>query len=294
MNSMDVSGKQVVVMGVADRDSIAWAIAERFVRAGAHVTITYQQKFLSRIRVLNKDFKDVRMVRCDVMNDQELSDFFASCESIDVLVHSIAYGPAEIFTKTPSEVSREAFAETMAVSAQSLASVIRFAKPRLSDWSSVMALTYQASQRAKPTYGMMGVAKAALESLVRYLSVELGNYKHIRVNAISPGPIPTVAALSEVIAFRRSGKHVTDASPALRAAIDRAGAETELDRLDELEYARRVWKHLQQKFLDSSAIRELVEAQDVADYALFLGSNASRKITGQVLLLDCGHSILMS
>jgi enoyl-[acyl-carrier protein] reductase I len=289
----NIQGKQVVVMGVADRDSIAWAIAEAYHRAGARVTFTYQQKFLSRVRLLTKDFPDVKAARCDAMDDAELQSFFGGlAEPVDVLVHSIAYGPAEIFTRPPSQVSREAFAETMAISVQSLASVVRFARPHLREWASVMTLSYQASQRVKPTYGMMGVAKAGLESLVRYLAVELGAQR-VRVNAISPGPIATVAALSEIIAFRRSGKPDAEAHPTLRAALALArAAEPGLEALDDLEHARRIWKHLQGHFLEGSAIRELVEARDVADYALFLGSDLSRKVTGQVLMLDCGHSIL--
>jgi len=287
----DLRGKRVVVMGVAGRDSIAWSIACAFARREALVTITYQQKFLSRIRGLLKDFPMVSALRCDVTSDAELEHFFASfAEPIDVLVHSIAFAPAETFNRPPSEVSREAFAETMAVSVQSLPSIVRWAKPKLRPWASVLTLSYQASVRARPGYGIMGVAKAALESMVRYLAIELGSNR-VRINAISPGPIATVAALSEIVAFRRSGKPSSEASPTLRNALERARSESGLDELDDVEFAHRVWKHLQKRFADASAIPELAEAVDVADCALFLGSDLSRKITGQVFLVDCGHSI---
>ena len=293
MSHHELRGKHVVVMGVAGRDSIAWAIAEAFLHAGAKLTITYQQKFLSRVRALLAEFPAVHAVRCDVMDEAELEAFFeGGREPIDVLVHSIAFGPPEVFTRPPSEVSREAFLETMGVSVQSLASVVKHARPRLREWASVITLSYQASQRVKQSYGLMGVAKAALESLVRYLAVELGGEKRVRVNAISPGPIATVAALSELIAFRRSRKPLAEASAGVRAAIEAAEkAQPRLAALDDYEYARCVWKELQRRFLDASAIHDLVEASDVADYALFLGSDRSRKVTGQVLLLDCGHSI---
>ncbi len=280
-------------MGVAGRDSIAWAIAEAFLSAGARVTITYQQKFLSRVRGVLADFPAVNAVRCDVMNEADLAAFFgADLPPIDVLVHSIAFGPPEVFTRAPSEVSREAFAETMAVSVHSLASVVKHARPRLNEWASVITLSYQASQRVKRSYGTMGVDKAALESLVRYLAVELGGEKRIRVNAISPGPIATVAALSELIALRRSNKPRAEAPAQVQAALAAAeAAQPRLAQLDDYEFARCVWKELQRKFAEASAIHDLVEASDVADYALFLGSDRSRKVTGQVHLLDCGHAI---
>jgi enoyl-[acyl-carrier protein] reductase I len=287
-------GKNVVVMGVAGRDSIAWAIAEAFLEDGAHVTITYQQRFLSRVRQVLKDFPAVTAARCDVMQEAELEAFFAgSREPIDVLVHSIAFGPPEIFTRPPSEVSREAFLETQGISVHSLAAVVRHAAPRMREWGSVITLSYQASQRVKQTYGMMGVAKAALECLVRYLAVELGKTRRVRVNAISPGPIPTIAALSEIIAVRRNRGLAPGANPRLAAALEEAErAEPRLAALDDYEFARQVWAQLQRHFVESSAIHDLVEARDVADCALFLGSDRSRKMTGQVLLVDCGHSIV--
>jgi enoyl-[acyl-carrier protein] reductase I len=286
--------RTVVVLGVADESSIAWAIARAFQAHGASVWIGYQQKFFSRVRILLRQHPDIQGQRCDVTDASEMQAFFDRFEDrpIDVLVHAIAFAPPALFTQPPSAATPEAFAESQHISALSLARVVRHAKPHLREWGSVMALSFQASERAEPMYGMMGVAKSALESLVRYLAIELGALR-VRVNAISPGPIETPAALGILMAFLAE----REALSALRndvaiAALDAARRELG-DDADPIDFATAAWKYVQRAFAERSAIQETVSAQDVADCALFLGSEYSRKITGQVVRVDCGLSSSM-
>lgn len=218
---MQLQNKNAVVLGVADESSIAWAIAQRLMENGANVYIGYQQKFFSRVRLLLQKYPQVQGKRCDILNDEELAGFFAQFNDkpVDILVHGIAYGPPEVFTSPPSSVSAAAFETTLTISTHSLLKVTGAAKPYLRDWASIMTLTYQASEHASPFYGMMGVAKAALESCVRYLAIEMGQQR-ARVNAISPGPIETPAALGEMLAFLRDPAALeTPAGAVLRSAV---------------------------------------------------------------------------
>ena len=287
---MNLAGKNVAVLGVADESSIAWGIARAFCEHGARVTIGQQQKYFSRVRLLLREFPAIRAANCDVTREAEVAAFFEMFRNdpLDVLVHSIAFGPPEIFTEYPSQVTAGAFAETLDVSAHSLARVIGHAKPWLNDWASVMTLSFQASVRALTLYGMMGVAKAALESLVRYLALELGR-RRIRVNAISPGMVETLAGVGEVLAFlrnpdalaRQKGRILAAAVEEVRAAEGSA---------DELQLAQAAWRRIQQGVAALCPIEATVSREDVAGCALFLGSDYSRKITGQVIHVDCGLS----
>jgi enoyl-[acyl-carrier protein] reductase I len=286
---MGLEHKGVVVLGVADESSLAWAIAKRFAEHGARVFIGYQQKFFSRVRLLLLDHPGIQGDRCDVLKDDELAGFFARFQGnpIDVLVHAIAFAPNELFTEPASDSSAEAFCQSLTVSAHSLCKVVRFAKSSLREWGSVMTLTYQASERAEASYGLMGVSKSALESAVRYLALELGCRK-VRVNALSPGPIETVAATGIMGAFLRNPAALErQRARVFQTAIDMARAE---GHPDPLATASAAWKHFQQVTAKRCAIEETVSKEDVADCALFLGSDYSRKITGQVIHIDCGLS----
>ncbi len=286
---MGLEGKNVAVLGVADESSLAWAIAKRFAEHGANVFIGYQQKFFSRVRLLLIQNPTVQGDRCDVEKDEELTNFFArfAANPLDVLVHAIAFAPNELFTEPASACSAEAFCKSMTISAHSLCKTVRFAKPHLREWGSVITLTYQASERAEASYGLMGVSKSALESAVRYLALELGTHK-IRVNALSPGPIETVAATGIMGAFLRNPEALKNQrARAFREAIEMAQAE---NHPDALAVASAAWKHFQHLAAARCAIEELVSKEDVADSALFLGSDYSRKITGQLLHIDCGYS----
>jgi enoyl-[acyl-carrier protein] reductase I len=286
---MGLEGKNVVVLGVADESSLAWAIAKRFAEHGAHVFIGYQQKFFSRVRLLLLQNPGVKGDRCDVTNDQELTNFFARFQDnpIDVLVHAIAFAPNELFTEAASDCSAEGFCQSLTISAHSLCKTVKFAKPHLREWGSVITLTYQASERAEASYGLMGVSKSALESAVRYLALELGRNK-VRVNALSPGPIETVAATGIMGAFLRNPEALErQRARAFQEAIEMARAE---NHPDPLSVASAAWKHFQDLVAKRCAIEETVTKEDVADSALFLGSSYSRKITGQLIHIDCGLS----
>ncbi|RPI23478.1 MAG: SDR family oxidoreductase [Acidobacteria bacterium] len=285
--------KQVVVLGVADESSIAWGIAEAFQHAGSRVRIGFQQKFFSRVRQLFQKHPGLEGQRCDVLNEAELRDFFESMgeRRIDVLVHSIAFGAPEVFTKLPSAVSPEAISQALAVSAYSLPLVVGQAKSRLGEWSSVISLSFLAAQRAAPMYGLMGVAKSALESATRYLALELGSLK-ARINTISAGPVETLAALGILLAFAQEPAVLAhlpgDILSGPIAAVDKENPG--LRESDPMAWARLAWRHLQERFAAHSALPEFVCKEDVANCALFLGSDLSRKITGQVFHVDAGLS----
>ncbi|MFZ9595977.1 MAG: enoyl-ACP reductase FabI [Bdellovibrionia bacterium] len=290
--NLPLLGKKAAVLGVADHQSIAWAIAQSLHQAGAQVTLGYQHKFLSRISPLLEKYPGVQAQRCDVLNPDELEDFFWRFQEdgLDLLIHSIAYAPSSLFTCAASEVSSTDFTETLELSTHSLAKLVRFARPYLRPRSSIVTLTFQASQRAMPLYGMMGVAKAALESLVKLLALELGRENKVRINAVSAGPIETLASLSEIIALKRDPQALRlQADPQLleilRQVEQELGQET-----DELQFAKACWTKIQAAFASKSAIQESITAQDVADTIVFLCSDRSKKITGQTLYVDCGFS----
>jgi enoyl-[acyl-carrier protein] reductase I len=286
---MGLEGKNVAVLGVADESSLAWAIAKRFAEHGARVFIGYQQKFFSRVRLLLLDNPGVTGDRCDIEKDEEIANFFARFQNnpLDVLVHAIAFAPNELFTEPASDCGADAFCKSLTISAHSLCKAVRFAKPSLREWGSVITLTYQASERAEASYGLMGVSKSALESAVRYLALELGP-KKIRVNALSPGPIETVAATGIMGAFLRNPAALDrQRARAFQEAIEMARAE---NHPDPLAVASAAWKHFQALAAKRCAIEETVSKEDVADSALFLGSAYSRKITGQVIHIECGLS----
>jgi enoyl-[acyl-carrier protein] reductase I len=291
--NLGLDGKHVVVLGVADETSIAWGIAEAFLNSGSHVRIGFQQRFLSRVRQLFQKYPGLEGGRCDVLNEAEVRDFFEACgeRPIDVLVHSIAYGAPEIFTMQPSEVSLEAISQSMTISAYSLPLVVRHAKSRLAERASVITMSFLAAERAMPLYGMMGVTKSALEAMVRYLALELGG-RQVRINVISPGPVETLAALGIILAFAQNPEIVRQLpGRILTETMKAAEAESPgLRESDPMAWARLVWKHVKDVFARHSALPEPICKEDVANCALFLGSDLSRKITGQVLHVDSGLS----
>ena len=289
---MDLSGKNAVVLGVADRSSIAWGIAARLLEHGAQVHIGYQQRFFSRVRLLLQENSTITGARCDITDDNELQSFFESRPEvpIDILIHGIAFGPPEVFTNPASAVSSDSFTQTLSISTHSLLKVSGYAKPYLRSDASIITLTYQASEQASPFYGMMGVAKSALESAVRYLAIEMGE-KGIRVNAISPGPIETPAAIGEMLAFLRSPDAFnTRAGKLLQSAMNQIQSNPEFSRADDYRKAKFLWHAVQSRVAQECAIQDFVTQDDVADCALFLSSNYARKITGQVIHVDCGMS----
>jgi enoyl-[acyl-carrier protein] reductase I len=250
-----LDGKRAVVFGVANRRSIAWGIAEALAREGASLAITYESPRIEKmVRECADKIPGTRMLMADVNDDAQVEavyqDLGADWDRVDIVIHSIAWAPRETFEAPFVETTREAFGKALEVSAYSLIPVTRYALPLMAEGGSVMAMTYIASERVFPHYNVMAVAKAALECSVRYLAVDLGP-RGVRVNAISAGPISTLAA--------RGIKGFTGFAKA---------------------------------YEDKAPLRRATSQQEVGDAALFLASDLSRGVTGEVLFVDQGYHVL--
>ena len=193
-----MTGKRGIIFGLANEKSIAWGIAQQLHAAGAEVAYTYLNEALEkRVRPLAESLGAKIILPCDVQNEEEMVAVFAELEKqwgkIDFVIHAVAFANREDLKNPFSQTSREGFRLALDVSAYSLVSMTRCALPVLKEGGSIVTMTYLGSVRSVPQYNVMGVAKAALESAVRYLAAELGE-KGIRVNAVSAGPIKTLAA----------------------------------------------------------------------------------------------------
>jgi enoyl-[acyl-carrier protein] reductase I len=253
----EFAGTHGLVIGVANKRSIAWSIAKAVSEAGARLAVTYQgERLEENVRELAADLADPLILALDVTSDEQIADVAARCDDafggLDFLVHGAAYAPREELSRPFLETSRDGFRIALDISAYSLVAVARAATPLLEKrgGGSILTLTYLGSERVFPNYNVMGVAKAALEATVRYLAAELGA-QNIRVNAISAGPIRTLAA---------SGI---------------GGFST-----------------MQQAHRERAPLGRNTEAAEVADAARFLLGPAGRGITGEVLLVDGGYSIM--
>ena len=208
-----MTGKRGVIFGVANDRSIAWGIARTLHEEGASLAFTYlNEVFEKRVRPLAESLQSDLILRCDVQNDEEIDGVYTEIEqkwgSLDFVVHSVAYAGREELKLPFHQTTREGFRIALDISAYSLIAVSRAALRLMANGGSILTLTYLGSQRAVPNYNVMGVAKAALEATVRYLAAELGE-KAIRVNAISAGPIRTLAAsaisnISEIFGIMES------------------------------------------------------------------------------------------
>jgi enoyl-[acyl-carrier protein] reductase I len=250
-----LSGRNAVVFGVANKRSIAWAIAQGLHSAGAQLAITYQNERLEmEAKDLILSLPGAEAFRCDVAQDQEIERLFTELKNrygkLHVLVHSIAYAPAEELKGEFVNTSREGFRIAHDVSVYSLIALARAAAPLMEDGGSIITLTYYGAEKVVPHYNVMGVAKAALEASVRYLAADLGK-RRVRVNAISAGPIKTLAARS-----------ISGIGDMLRAHQER------------------------------SPLQRNVEVNEVGNAAVFLASDASSGITGETLYVDCGYNIM--
>ncbi len=252
--TLPLSGKTGLVIGVANKRSIAWAIARQAADQGASIVLTHQNERLAEnVRELAASLDDPLLLPCDVTDDAQIDALFEAIEAkhgrLDFLVHGVAYADPAALSQPYYEVSRESFRKALDISAYSLVALSRRAVPLMerAGGGSIVTLSYLGSQRVFPNYNVMGVAKAALEASVRYLASELGP-KNIRVNAISAGPIKTLAA---------SGI---------------SGFSTFL-----------------QTYRDRAPLRRTVDASEVAGAALFLIGDAGRGITGDVIMVDAGY-----
>jgi len=249
-----LSNKTGLIVGVANKRSIAWAIAQAASTAGARVALTYQgERLEENVRELAGDLTDPLVLPCDVTEDAQIARVFDEVErsfgGLDFVVHGAAFAAREDLSNPFVQTSRDGFRLALDVSAYSLIALSRGALPLMEKrgGGSILTLTYLGSERVFQNYNVMGVAKAALESTVRYLAADLGP-KNIRVNAISAGPIKTLAA-SGISGFSSILQHYRDRAP----------------------------------------LRRTVDTSEVADAAVFLLSDAGRAVTAEVLMVDGGY-----
>ncbi len=253
--SLNLEGRTAVVFGVANKRSIAWAIAQALQNAGARLLITYQNERLEQeAKDLILSLPGADAFRCDVSNDAEIDQLFATLKSrygkLDILVHSVAYAPAEELKNDFSQTTREGFRIAHDVSVYSLIALSRAAAPLMEAGGSIITMSYYGAEKVVPHYNVMGVAKAALECTVRYLAQDLGR-KKIRVNAISAGPIKTLAA-----------RGISGLGDMLKSHAERA------------------------------PLQRNVEVSEVGGTAAFLASDAASGITGETIYVDCGYNIM--
>jgi enoyl-[acyl-carrier protein] reductase I len=220
---IDLKGKVAVVFGLANKRSIAWGIAQKLSEAGATLAICYQNERLQReAEELAADLPGTKTFRCDVSIDTDIDAVFEQFKTtygkLDILVHSIGFAPN--IKNTVLQTAREDFRIANDISAYSLIALARAAEPLMSEGSSILTLTYYGAEKVFPNYNIMGVSKAALEATVRYLASDLGA-KKIRVNAISAGPIKTLAA-----------RGISDFTQILNAVEERAPLHRNVDALE--------------------------------------------------------------
>ena len=222
---IDLTGKTAVVFGLANKRSIAWGIAQKLQQAGAALAICYQNERLGlEAQGLISELPGASGFQCDVTNDAEIETLFAALKEkfgkLDILVHAVAFAPAEELRGEFINCTRAGFRIALDVSVYSLIAVSRAAAPLMTDGGSIITLTFYAAEKVVPHYNVMAVAKAGLESAVRYLAANLGP-RNIRVNAISAGPIKTLAA-----------RGVGDLSDMIRSHAERAPLHRNVDQLE--------------------------------------------------------------
>ena len=251
-------GKHALVLGVANRRSIAWAIAERLAAEGAQLAFTYQgERIEKNVRDLAETVDTALVTPCDVRSDDDLDRVFAETAEafgggLDVLVHSVAFAAAEDLEGRFTDTPRDRFWLAVDISAYSLVACARRAEPLMETrgGGSIVTMTYLGGVRAVPHYNVMGVAKASLEASTRYLAYDLGS-KKIRVNCISAGPVNTLAARG-IAGFSAMLKHYQEHAPLKRSC----------------------------------------EPAELGAMGVFLASDGAASITGQVLYVDGGYQIM--
>jgi enoyl-[acyl-carrier protein] reductase I len=252
-----LEGKTGVIFGVANKRSIAWAIAQALANEGMRLAFTYQgERLKENVEELCSTMDRSLLLPCDVTVDAEIDAVFESVGEqfgkLDVLVHSVAFAPREDLENEFVKTTRNGFRVAHDISAYSLVGLTRAALPLMekAGGGSVIAMTYYGAEKAVEGYNLMGVAKAALEATIRYLAANLGP-RNIRVNAISAGPVNTLAARG-IKGFTGMLKHHAEKAP----------------------------------------LRRNVELEEIGSAALFLASSMSSAITGEVLFVDCGYNII--
>ncbi len=231
---IDFTGKRAIVFGVASETSIAWAITQYIIKANGTVVLSYQKKFRSRLYQLTKDVPGIESIEeCDVSLEEDVRDLFNRLEGkFDMVVHAIGFAPATALSKPIIFTSQEDFTTAMVVSSYSLQRIARHAMRKLNKNSAFITLTYLGATAVVPGYRIMGTAKAALESFVRELSPILGAAGH-RINAISAGPIRTLAA-QHIPGFENILDHMEKTTPLKRNITQEDVAKTAIFLLSDL------------------------------------------------------------
>jgi enoyl-[acyl-carrier protein] reductase I len=257
MSDLPLAGKTGVIFGVANKRSIAWAIASAWAKAGAKLIFNYQgERLKENVAELVEGFgADTPLYPCDVGSDEEIERFFGEVakhtDRVDMLLHSVAFAPREALSGDFINTSRQAFSIAHDISAYSLVGLTRAALPFMEkNGGSIVAMSYLGAARVVPRYNVMGVAKASLEASVRYLANDVGS-KKIRVNAISAGPMNTLAA--------RGVSGMTE-----------------------------MFKHYEAR----APLHRNVELEELGATGLFLVSDGSAAITGQTIYVDSGFSVM--
>lgn len=256
MSNKPLAGKTGLVFGVANKRSIAWAIAKAWHDAGATLIFNYQgERLKDNVEELVGTFgDDVAIAPCDVSSDEEVKSFFdwvkTRTDKVDLVLHSVAFAPKETLSEPFSQTQRDHFRIALDVSTYSLLVLAREAMPLMTDGGSIVAMTYLGSEKVLPNYNVMGVAKAGLEASCRYLAYELGP-RRIRVNCISAGPTNTLAGRG-IAGFGGMLQHVKDHAPL-------------------------AWPG---------------EASALGGTGLYLATDASQFVTGQVIYVDGGYQIM--
>ena len=219
MIPIDLSGKRGLVMGVSNARSIGWAIAEKLQAAGAELAFSYQgERLRGDLEKLTAGMPGVQLYDCDVTRDEQLAATFGSLKetwgTLDYVVHSIAFAPRQAMDGRFLDTTRQDWATALDISAYSLVAVARHAEPMLTAGSALVTLTYYAAEKVVPKYNVMAIAKSALEASVRYLAYEMGK-QGVRVNAVSAGPVRTVAARS-IPGFLKMYNRVAGVAPLQR------------------------------------------------------------------------------
>jgi enoyl-[acyl-carrier protein] reductase I len=251
-----LAGKTGIVFGVANKRSIAWAIAQAWHKQGAKLAFTYQgERLKDNVEELAGTFgADTLILPCDVTRDEDIASVFAAVGTkfgkLDLLLHSVAYAPKDALEGKFVNTSREAFRVAHDVSAYSLVALARAAAPLMTDGGSMVAMSYYGAEKVVPHYNVMGVAKAALEASTRYMAYDLGPQK-IRVNCISAGPVNTLAARG-ISGFMEMLKHYEAHAP----------------------------------------LKRNVTPDELGATGVFLASDGAAAITGQVLYVDAGYQIM--
>ena len=216
-----LEGKKVLIAGIANHRSIGWAIAQAFAREGAQLVFTYQERMEKYVKELAEKIPDTATILCDVQSDEQIDAAFEKVGELyggklDTMIHSVAFAPPQELENPFYQTTRAGFQTALDISAYSLVAMARRAVPLMqtNGGGNMLTLTYMASERVMPKYNVMAVAKAALECSVRYLAFELGEF-NIRVNAISAGPLNTLAARG-VSGFTTFRGHVETAAPLRR------------------------------------------------------------------------------